>query len=453
MAASQVWRWVSTKPGTTTSPLTSMTSASAGRSLPTAAILSPSMRTSPFVMSPSAGSMVMTYPPRSSTRSAIAIASSVACPSAPSRCLSLAPLPLAPRQLTAGPVQLSHLYSVASRGHPRGPYSITVRLSRVTEQGHAPPAALPYEDGQGSSSPSGAPQDGRWSHLLGALQQPPRRLVGSLARLAPQRPSEQDRYRSPGQRPYHICPPVLPVAANDHRPERASRVHGRPRHRGGPQPGQRDVARDGERRVGADVACPRGGPKDHAHQAGGEDELDHGGLPPGGVAAGQGRTQVADVAEHAPEERRRQQAARKLGGHVSRHPPPGEMAPQREGDAHGWVQVGPADGAHEVDDGHDHERGRHHLGVERDLAVAPRVNHWCSRSHEDQQERPERLRQQAPPLVGQVLEVVGPGCLQADRFTQVQGYRPVLLGGGWHGCLPRAVGEARDVLTLGDNRH
>src|SRR5919108_932599 len=59
----------------TMSPVTSMTSASARMSLPTSAILSPSIRTSPPEMSPSFGSTVRTCPPLKRIRSATPLSS------------------------------------------------------------------------------------------------------------------------------------------------------------------------------------------------------------------------------------------------------------------------------------------------------------------------------------------------------------------------------------------
>jgi hypothetical protein len=73
MAASQVWRWVSTKPGMTIIPLASTTSASASIRGATWAIVSPSMRTSPVGRSPRSGSTVRTVPPRSRSRSAMVL--------------------------------------------------------------------------------------------------------------------------------------------------------------------------------------------------------------------------------------------------------------------------------------------------------------------------------------------------------------------------------------------
>src|SRR6266536_3021129 len=54
------------------SPVTSITWASASTSGPTAAIVSPAIRTSPLGRSPSSGSTVSTCPPRSSSRSPMA---------------------------------------------------------------------------------------------------------------------------------------------------------------------------------------------------------------------------------------------------------------------------------------------------------------------------------------------------------------------------------------------
>ncbi len=64
---------------------------------------------------------------------------------------------------------------------------------------------------------------------------------------------------------------VHPVAgeclANEVRAECAGRVHGGPRDRAAPQPGQSDVAADPEGAEDADVLGSRGGAQDDADQA------------------------------------------------------------------------------------------------------------------------------------------------------------------------------------------
>ena len=87
-----------------------------------------------------------------------------------------------------------------------------------------------------------------------------------------------------------------------------------------------------------------------------------------------------------------------LGDQVKRHAPPGEVPPQGERKRDPGVEVGAGNGAHEQDDRPDHQARHRHLRRQRHPAET-RVDHCGADSHEDEEERPEELGEDAAPFV------------------------------------------------------
>src|SRR5579875_1596194 len=83
--------------------------------------------------------------------------------------------------------------------------------------------------------------------------------AGGRSRWSAQDPGDADREQATGEGAGQVGPPTGPVAGQELGAEGTGRVHRRPADRGRPQSGQRDIAPDGERRIGPHVAGPRGG--------------------------------------------------------------------------------------------------------------------------------------------------------------------------------------------------
>ena len=106
------------------------------------------------------------------------------------------------------------------------------------------------------------------------------------------------------------------------------------------------------------------------------------------------------------EEQRRERGAGELHDDVAGHPAPREVAASRERQAHGRVEVGARHLAHEQDDRHHHQTRRRHRRGPADGVREGLAHHPAARGDEHQEERPEQLREQAPPLLARVLEVL-----------------------------------------------
>ena len=132
--------------------------------------------------------------------------------------------------------------------------------------------------------------------------------------------------------------------------------------------------------------------------------------------------------------------ADQLPGDVHGYPGPRKIAAKSEGDGDCRVEVGAADGAHEVDDGHDHQPGYDDLCIEGDLTVALGVDHRGAGGHQHQEERAERLGEDPAPLVGRIEEVPGPCRLEPNRLPVDEGQRlGDASGGRRHGVSENIV--------------
>ena len=106
------------------------------------------------------------------------------------------------------------------------------------------------------------------------------------------------------------------------------------------------------------------------------------------------------------EEPRRERGAAELDDDVARDPPPREVAPQRERDADRRVEVRARDLAHEQDDRHHHQPGRDDRRGAADRAGERLAHHAAAGRDEHEEERAEQLREQSPPLLRRILEVL-----------------------------------------------
>ena len=105
---------------------------------------------------------------------------------------------------------------------------------------------------------------------------------------------------------------------------------------------------------------------------------------------------VQDAREHDD----RDDGAERLRDEIRGDPAPGEVAAEREREAHRGVQVRPRDRPHEQDDRRDHETWRDLLcgGADR-VAAEARVHHGATHRDEHEEERSEELREEPAPLV------------------------------------------------------
>ena len=96
-------------------------------------------------------------------------------------------------------------------------------------------------------------------------------------------------------------------------------------------------------------------------------------------------------------------APSKLDEDVAGDAPPREVPAQGERERDAGIQVGAGDGAHEQDDRHNHQPGRHHGGGQADLALA--VEDPAAGGDEHQEEGAEQLREEPPPLQAGIVEL------------------------------------------------
>ena len=122
--------------------------------------------------------------------------------------------------------------------------------------------------------------------------------------------------------------------------------------------------------------------------------------------AWQGQPRAALLAQERPQQQRGQGRTGELGHDVGGDALPREIAARRERHAHRRIQVRARDRPHEQDDGGHHQRRSHHLRAVGDrVAAEPGAYHAAAHRHQDQQEGPEQLREQPPPLIPVVPEV------------------------------------------------
>ena len=112
---------------------------------------------------------------------------------------------------------------------------------------------------------------------------------------------------------------------------------------------------------------------------------------------------MLDVPEHRAQEQAGQRRADELDEDVARHPPPREVAAQRERQRHGRVQVRAGDRAHEQDDRRHHQARRDDRRGQADLPL--RVQKPAARGGQHQREGAQQLREQPPPFLARVIEV------------------------------------------------
>ncbi len=98
--------------------------------------------------------------------------------------------------------------------------------------------------------------------------------------------------------------------------------------------------------------------------------------------------------------------AAELHDDVAGNPPPREVAASGEGEADGRVEVGARHLAHEQDDRHHHQPGRGDGCGAADGVGEGLAHHPAARRHEDEEEGPEQLGEEPPPLLLGVLEVL-----------------------------------------------
>ena len=105
------------------------------------------------------------------------------------------------------------------------------------------------------------------------------------------------------------------------------------------------------------------------------------------------------------EEPRREHRPGELHDDVARDSPPREVAAQREGDAHGRVEMRAGHLAHEQDDRHHHESRRDDGRVPADRVREGLAHHPAAGGDEHEEEGAEQLREEPPPFLRRVLEV------------------------------------------------
>jgi len=96
----------------------------------------------------------------------------------------------------------------------------------------------------------------------------------------------------------------------------------------------------------------------------------------------------------------------------------GKSPPRREADGHGRVEMSPRDRAHEQNDGHHHDARSYDGRDATYLPEAHRVHHARPCGDDDEEERPEKLAKQPPPLQPRIVEVF-PGELGSHRNGSV----------------------------------
>ena len=266
-------------------------------------------------------------------------------------------------------------------------------------------------------------------------------------------PDRDDRAREGAEQ---VGPPRRPVAEHQGRAQGPGRVHGGAADRRAPQAGQGDVAADADaRRSGPSCCAPEDDAEDGADQPGGEHDLPHHRgerwrcRGPGSVRPAlpclPSSAHSSSVARTAPSE---------LGDDVGGHPPPGEVAAQREGDADRRVQVGARDRAHEQDD-----RGTISAGATTSApyghgrAAEPRVDHAAADGDQHQEERPEQLGEQPPPLVAarprSRTRAASSSVCPVTAAVAVGRCRPPLLASGCRSSPPPGSGQTMAVLLWG----
>ena len=109
--------------------------------------------------------------------------------------------------------------------------------------------------------------------------------------------------------------------------------------------------------------------------------------------------------DHGAEEQAGEGGADELDHDVARHALPREVAAERERERDGWVQMGAGHLAHEQDDPHHHQPGCDDGCGAADRVGERLAHHPAAGGDEDEEEGPEELREQAPPLLARVLEV------------------------------------------------
>ena len=77
--------------------------------------------------------------------------------------------------------------------------------------------------------------------------------------------------------------------------------------------------------------------------------------------------------------------------------------------------MGSGHGAHEEDDRQHHQARRRHCGRPADRSVTDGPDDRAPRGDEHEQERPEQLREQPPPLVAQLIGATTTGRLERKQ--------------------------------------
>jgi hypothetical protein len=126
---------------------------------------------------------------------------------------------------------------------------------------------------------------------------------------------------------------------------------------------------------------------------------------------------MLDVPEHPAQEQAGQRRAGQLDDDVARDPAPREVPAQREGQRHGRVQVRARDRAHEQDDRCHHQARRDDRGIQADLPL--RVQQAAARSGQHQREGTKQLREQPPPFLARVVEILTPAELEREHAAGV----------------------------------
>jgi hypothetical protein len=193
--------------------------------------------------------------------------------------------------------------------------------------------------------------------------------------------------------------------------KRAGRIHRGATDRGCPQTGKNDVPGYSERGIGADVSGTGRSPKNHAHKSRRQDSFNQRGCPGADAWARCRGAEVADVGEREAQEASGKDAADYLSAEIARNPLPRKVPAQGEPDGDGRIQVGPANGSHEIDDSHDHQARSDYLRIKGHAPVALGVDNRGASSHEDEQKGTKGLREETAPLICQVVEISGPWCL------------------------------------------
>jgi hypothetical protein len=132
--------------------------------------------------------------------------------------------------------------------------------------------------------------------------------------------------------------------------------------------------------------------------------------------------QVPGVPEHQAQKQAGQRRADELDDDVARDAFPREIPPQREGQRHGRVQVRAGDRTHEQDDRRHHQARGDDRRSEADLPLRVQKPSPCG--DKDQREGTKQLREQPPPFLARVVEVLTVPELKPEHVVRAREGRP-----------------------------